>query len=54
VTLKSARRLGDRIYLVLLIVDHDGEEMMKQLASDAATASPELSTEPGDDDVRSL
>jgi hypothetical protein len=32
VTLQHARLVGNRIYIVLLIVDRDGEEMMKRLA----------------------
>jgi len=32
VTLRSARVVGDRIYILLLIADGDGEEMMKQLS----------------------
>lgn len=54
VTLQSARRLGDRIYLVLLVVDQDGENMMRQLAADEASASPESSAEPDEADARSL
>jgi hypothetical protein len=54
VTLQNVRRVGDRIYLVLLIVDHDGEEMIKQLAADEANSSHEPLTEPADDDVRRL
>jgi hypothetical protein len=34
VTLQSARVVGDRIYILLLIADDDGEEMMKQFSSD--------------------
>jgi hypothetical protein len=41
VTLQNARRVGDRIYIVLLVVDRDGEEMMKQLAIDEGTSSSE-------------
>ena len=32
VTLQSARVVGDRIYIRLLIADGDGEELMKQLS----------------------
>jgi hypothetical protein len=32
VTLQSARVVGDRIYMVLLIADGDGEETMKELS----------------------
>jgi hypothetical protein len=53
VTLQGARRVGDRIYLSLLIVDHDGEEMMKQLEADEANDSREPPTEP-DDDVKTI
>jgi hypothetical protein len=34
VTLQNARVVGDRIYILLLIADADGEEMMKQLSAD--------------------
>ena len=39
VTLQNARRVGDRIYIVLLVLDRDGEEMMKQLAIDEGSSS---------------
>ena len=45
VTVQSARRIGDRIYLQLLIVDQDGEALLKQLAIDSAGQSDEPSTE---------
>jgi hypothetical protein len=32
VTVQNARVVGDRIYILLLIADGDGEEMMKQLS----------------------
>ena len=32
VTLQSARVVGDRIYILLLIVDGDGEETMRQFS----------------------
>jgi hypothetical protein len=54
VTLQDARRVGERIYLTFLIVDHDGEELMKQLATDEANDSPESLADPDVDDVRSL
>jgi len=41
VTLQNARLVGDRIYIVLLIVDRDGEEMMKQLITDEGSSSTE-------------
>ena len=41
VTLENLRRVGDRIYIVLLIADHDGEELIKALASEATDTSPE-------------
>jgi len=41
VTLQGARLVGDRIYIVLLIADHDGEEMMKQLATGETDSSSE-------------
>ena len=53
-TLQDVRRIGDRIYLTFLVVDHDGEELMKQLATDEANDSDEPSTEPAADAVRSL
>ena len=34
VTLQYARVVGDRIYILLLIADGDGEEMMKQLTGE--------------------
>jgi hypothetical protein len=46
VTLRNARLVGDRIYIVLLIVDRDGEEMMKQLATDEPNSSPEPVADP--------
>ncbi len=60
VTLQNVRRVGDRIYLVLLVADQEGEEMIKQLESDGANSSGgandsgELSTEPGDSAVKNL
>jgi hypothetical protein len=48
VSLESMRRIGDRIYLVLLIVDQDGEDLMRQLAADDATSSPAPAPEPVD------
>jgi hypothetical protein len=34
VTLQSARVVGDRIYILLVIADGDGEEMMKRFSGD--------------------
>ena len=41
VTLESLEQIADRIYLVLLVVDHDGEELMRQLELRDVTPSPE-------------
>ena len=46
VTLQTARLVGDRIYIVLLIVDHDGEELMKQLADGETDPPSEPLTDP--------
>jgi hypothetical protein len=54
VTLQGVRRIGDRIYLQLLIVDHDGEALMKQLAIDAGNEADEPAMEGGDDEVETL
>jgi len=54
VTLENARRVGDRIYLIFLILDEDGEELMKQLATDEANDSAETRTNPDTEDARSL
>ncbi len=50
VTLQSARVVGDRIYILLLIADGDGEEMIKKLSSQepAANDSPRESVPSGD------
>jgi len=42
VTLQNARVVGDRIYILLLIADDEGEEMMKRLSAEepAANDSP--------------
>jgi hypothetical protein len=50
VSLQNARRVGDRIFIVLLIADHDGEEMMKQLAADNTNSSAESLPDPGADE----
>jgi hypothetical protein len=47
VTLQQARLVGDRIYLLLLIVDHDGEELMKQLGVDDASGASQPTPTPG-------
>ena len=39
VALQSARVMGDRIYIVLLIADRDGEQMMEQLTAEVTTRS---------------
>jgi hypothetical protein len=54
VTLQSVRRIGDRIYLQLLIVDRDGEALMKQLGIDPANEADEPATEDSDDDGQTL
>jgi signal transduction histidine kinase len=36
VTLQSARRVGDRIYLLFVIADKDGEEMIEALPSETS------------------
>jgi hypothetical protein len=54
VRLQSARRIGDRIYLQLLIVDQDGEALIKQLAIDSANESNEPSSEDDDDEGETL
>ena len=38
VTLRSARIVGDQIYIVLLIADGDGEEAMKRLSTEEPAA----------------
>ncbi len=38
VTLRSARIVGDRIYIVLLIADGDGEEAMKRFSAEEPDA----------------
>jgi len=49
VTLQSARVVGDRIYILLLIADGDGEETMKRLSPEepAANDSSRESLPPG-------
>jgi hypothetical protein len=54
VRLQSVRRIGDRIYLQLLIVDQDGEALIKQLAIDSANESNEPSSEDDDDEGETL
>jgi len=39
VIVQHTRVVGDRIYILLLIADEDGEETMKKLAGEAPTAS---------------
>ena len=46
VTVEAVRRLGDRIYFTLLILDQDGEELLKQLEADDATAPLEPPAKP--------
>jgi len=54
VTLQNARRVGDRIYLMFLIIDRDGEDLIKQLASDEQKNSRGPVTEPDDADEDAL
>jgi len=54
VMLESARRVGDRIYLQLLLLDQDGEALMKQLAIDEAGEVDEPLTEDADDNMPTL
>lgn len=54
VTVQKALRVGDRIYLMLLVVDRDGEELMKQLATDEAADEPQPLPQPDDRAARSL
>ena len=57
VTLQDARRVGDRIYLMFLILDRDGEELIKQLATDGEKGTGEPVPEPDDEnaaDARTL
>jgi len=44
VTLQSARVAGDRIYILLLIADGEGEETMKRLSAEA----PAVNDSPGE------
>ena len=39
VTLQTARVVGDRIYILLLIADGDGEQMMERFADEEAARS---------------
>jgi hypothetical protein len=43
VTLQNARLVGDRIYIILLVVDREGEEMMKRLGADDAESPSDAS-----------
>ena len=52
VALQNVRRVGDRIYFVLLIVDHDGEELVKRLATDEANDSSEPLQAPDPEDAK--
>ena len=45
-TLTNVRRIGARIYLELLIVDKDGEALIRELEQGDATAAPEPAPEP--------
>ena len=54
VALQNVRRVGDRIYFVLLIVDHDGEELVKRLATDEANDSSEPLQAPDPEDAKTL
>ena len=53
VTLHEVRRVGDRIYLMLLVVDREGEELMKQLAIDTGPERGDDETT-DDDSVKNL
>ena len=44
VTVRDVRRLGDRIYFVLLAVDRDGEAFLRQLEADDVGSSAENAT----------
>lgn len=47
VTVQKARVVGDRIYILLLIADQDGEETMKRLsAEDPAGSNPPVRRRP--------
>ena len=53
VTLQSARVVGDRIYILLLIADGDGEETMKDLsAEEPATNDSSRESVPSGDGSR--
>jgi hypothetical protein len=54
VTLQDARLVGDRIYIMLLIVDRDGEETMKRLATDDAASPSEASPTPAGSEATDL
>jgi len=54
VTLQEIHRIGDHIYLHLLIVDAAGEAVIQQLATDAAKEAGEPSTEGAADDGQML
>jgi len=47
-TIQDARVVGDRVYILLLIADGDGEETMKQLSGQdaGATSAPRATTPP--------
>lgn len=45
ITLQDARLVGGRIYIVLLVADKSGEELMNQLAADEASSSSEPLTD---------
>ncbi len=54
VTVQSARVVADRIYILLLIADGDGEETMKKFSTEepAANDSPRESVPSGDGSFR--
>lgn len=54
ITLQDARLVGGRIYIVLLVVDERGEDLIKQLEADAANSSSESLTDPREHDPKSL
>jgi hypothetical protein len=45
ISLQNARLVGGRIYIMLLVADKSGEELMNQLAADEASSSSEPFTD---------
>lgn len=54
VTLQHARLVGGRIYIQLLVVDRDGEEMMKRLGAEDPESEPDASPAPVDTEQTTL